>query len=114
MTNRDADEEMSVPIYVVEGLESGDTAPWGVVAETMTEHDAALIVEGINALPGILDELDALRAALEAMVKKWTPHSGSCCTFDESGGVVVTNESCVCGPLAKQAHAALAALDAAP
>lgn len=47
---------------------------------------------------------DGLREVLAALMRKWGQHSGGCCTFDESGAVVVTPESCVCRDPERTAH----------
>ena len=49
----------------------------------------------------------ALEAALEGLVRKMAPHSGSCCDFMEDGAVIVTPESCKCGPVERAAHEVL-------
>lgn len=55
--------------------------------------------------------IDGLVEALDKMLSRFGMHSGSCCTFDELGDVVVTKESCCCEPIVKQANAALKAAE---
>lgn len=50
---------------------------------------------------------EALRSVLSKVALKWAPHSGSCCTFDSEGKVVVTPESCKCGDPERSAQALL-------
>lgn len=77
-------------------------------------HDiAAIEAEARRAAP-VDAEIKRLRAALEGMVRKWASHSGSCCTFDADGRVIVTEESCECGPVERQARAALAPTPSEP
>jgi hypothetical protein len=45
---------------------------------------------------------------LEDILSAFVPmHSGSCCTFDAEGKVIVTKESCKCGPITMRARLAL-------
>lgn len=49
-----------------------------------------------------------LREAAQAILDKYGPHSGLCCTFDGDGSVVVTDKSCKCEPVRRALRAALA------
>ncbi len=60
-----------------------------------------------------MSHVEILRAALKALVAKH-PHHGSCCTFDFDGKVIVTEQSCVCEPVEKQARIALRATEDRP
>ena len=54
------------------------------------------------------DELTLMNANLRECLASLLPqHCGACCTFDEAHGVVITEESCVCGPVEKRARIAL-------
>lgn len=55
------------------------------------------------------ERITELEAALRMMLPA---HSGSCCTFDAAGKVIVTVESCQCTADVKWARAALSGADA--
>lgn len=72
------------------------------------EHDYSdlrLAREDAEAVVRMHEEAANLRELLAAMLPT---HSGSCCTFDSDGKVVVTKESCKCGPITMRARLALA------
>lgn len=47
-----------------------------------------------------LDLAERLAQELEAVMARWEPHSGLCCTL-EDGAIVVTEASCRCLPEVK-------------
>ncbi len=61
-----------------------------------------------RATAALTERVRVLEAALAGMIRKWAPHMGSCCTFDVDGKVIVTLESCRCGPIERAAQVALA------
>jgi hypothetical protein len=94
----------------IHALERASLHDCGGCAECREESSEPL--DG-DALRLALAELRQLRAgirptidALEAMVRRWAPHSGLCCFMSE-GKVTVTRESCVCDSVARDARDAL-------
>lgn len=45
-----------------------------------------------------------VRKLLARLAARTCRHSGSCCTFDESNNVVVTEESCKCSDVERDVH----------
>lgn len=74
-------------------------------------EDAALIVAAVNALPGLLDELEALRRVAEAGLAIMVAAGPYCCLCGEA----LDHDLSVCQPgcLGYPQRVALAALDAA-
>jgi hypothetical protein len=65
--------------------------------------------EQLTAAERERDEARAALARARALLEARLPrHSGSCCTFDADGRVIVTQESCMCPDLARETRAFLA------
>ena len=113
--------------WVAQSRDDGVDEPWyidthaypegpePVIAEgyRLSGPDATLIVEAVNALPGILEERDALRAVVRAFIDEtyFPHHTPSSESGPEEWDVMLdvpTIETC------ERALRALAALDAAP
>lgn len=57
---------------------------------------------------------DELRIAATVFLTRWGGHSGSCCTFDPGGLVIVTRESCRCDVDSRRLRTALDLWDTGP
>lgn len=93
-------------------VESKRDVPGAVICDFVQHRNAALaaLLKEYDAAtpPPADDEAGRLRELLRRMVERYAPHSSSCGRFDESGKVVITEASCQCDLLAKEARAALA------
>lgn len=99
--------ELAAPLFGYETREAS-RKPWSEVPEA----NRALMTAVAGHVGAVIEreaaaEAEALRAALEGLVRKMAAHSGSCCTFDDDGTVRVTRESCKCGPVERAAHEAI-------
>ncbi len=86
--------------HVVVHGPGGVTVHGGDLRDALAAIEAAAVARHVAAERGTPSAAetgcDGLREVLAALMRKWGQHSGGCCTFDESGAVVVTPESCVC------------------
>ena len=92
----------------------------GLIAEFVYPGDAALIVEAVNALPGLLDELDALRAALNSLAvapelreRMQRYETGRATNPDDGWYIAATDRTVLIEQIDRALRAALAALDGA-
>jgi hypothetical protein len=95
------------------GVEDERNANTAEIARLTSERDEAQMEYGDACLT--MDEqaveiarLRPIEEAAGPMLAKRGGHSGACCTFDADGSVIVTPESCKCGPIERALRAALA------